>query len=112
MKQVIVTGGRDYEDAAMVYDVLEFINPDVVIQGGASGADRLAREWGERKGKKVFTYEAKWTEHGRAAGPIRNGVMLGAYPAAMVIAFPGGNGTADCVKQALALNRLVLESVE
>jgi hypothetical protein len=58
MKQIIVTGGRDYDDWSMLQDVLNFISPDEVIQGGASGADRMAKEWTEFNKKKAITVEA------------------------------------------------------
>jgi hypothetical protein len=54
---------------------------------------------------------ANWKEHGKAAGPIRNGNMLdeaGDEPL-LVIAFKGGRGTADCVRQAISRNMIVLE---
>ncbi len=42
---------------------------------------------------------AKWETYGKAAGPIRNREMLLNLPA-LVVAFPGGKGTADMVRQA------------
>ena len=109
MKEVIVTGGRDYDDWVMLSEVLEFINPDVVIQGGATGADALARKWAQLEDKKCITFPANWEEHGKAAGPIHNREMLRNHPNAAVIAFPGGKGTAHCVKEAFYLNRIILE---
>lgn len=106
MKQVIVTGGRNYEDGVMVQEVLDFLSPDLVIQGGASGADKLAKEWAEENATSI-TIEADWTNHGRAAGPIRNREMLISYPEAIVVAFPGGAGTENCIKTALGLNRII-----
>jgi hypothetical protein len=109
MKQIIVTGGRDYSDRETLRAVLNFLNPDLVIQGGASGADRLAKIWAESNGKIFMTVEADWSKHGKAAGPMRNREMLRIYPDAVVVAFPGGSGTANCVKTALELNRTVLQ---
>ncbi len=45
-------------------------------------------------------YEADWHEHGRAAGPIRNARMIAEGRPDLVIAFPGGRGTADMVSRA------------
>jgi len=109
MKQVIVTGGRDYDDWAMVQDVLNLIDPDVVIQGGAHGADQQAKEWAELNGKKAITVEANWNLNGKSAGPLRNIEMIETYPDATVVAFPGGIGTANCVKEAVRRNRVVLQ---
>ena len=43
---------------------------------------------------------ADWTKHGKAAGPIRNQKMLDECPD-LVVAFPGGKGTADMVRRAM-----------
>lgn len=105
---VVVTGGRDYEDMQMVNEVLEFLSPDLVVQGGATGADRLAKEWADDNMVAGITVEAHWTEHGKAAGPIRNREMLKSYPKAIVVAFRGGRGTENCIKTAVSLNMIVL----
>ena len=109
MKTVIVTGGRDYDDWAMLQEVLNFINPDVVVQGGAWGADQMAVDWAEYNKKEFLTFNADRNKHGRAAGPIRNKEMLQANPKAVVVAFPGGAGTANCVRTAVELNMIVLQ---
>lgn len=106
-RKVIVTGGRDYEDYNMVADVLEFLNPEIVIQGGASGADKLADEWASEFSKSI-TVEADWKTHGKAAGPIRNKQMLDSHPDAVVVAFPGGKGTENCVSLAKSKNMIIL----
>lgn len=108
-KTVIVTGGRDYRDHVMVNDLLDFINPDIVIQGGAFGADQLAREWAEHNKKSSITVKADWDKHGKSAGPRRNIEMLELYKEAVVLSFPGGIGTAHCTKAAADRNMIVLQ---
>jgi hypothetical protein len=101
--RIIVCGGRDYNDRQGV-----FINLDVthemdtiveIIEGGASGADALAREWAKNNNVKLTTCPADWKKHGRKAGPIRNREMLALKPD-FVFAFPGGRGTADMMRAA------------
>lgn len=106
-KFVIVTGGRDYADHSMITDVLNFLSPHTVIQGGASGADKLADEWASEFAQSI-TFKADWNKHGKAAGPIRNAQMLDAYPHAVVVAFKGGDGTEGCIKLAKQRNMIVL----
>ncbi len=108
MKVVIVTGGRDYNDYHKVADILEFLNADLIIQGGATGADKMAKTYAELAGIECQTYEADWNAYGKAAGPIRNTLMLKENPNAVVLAFPGGNGTANCLKQAVSMDMTVL----
>ena len=71
----------------------------VIIHGAARGADALADDYaGERK-LGVIRYPADWKTHGRGAGPIRNKLMLTDGKPHVIIAFKGGNGTADMIRQ-------------
>jgi len=101
--RVLVTGGRDFDDRALLTDALDRLHAQhgftVLIHGDASGADRLSGEWAASKGIQVEARPADWKKHGRAAGPIRNSQMLDEQPE-LVIAFPGGKGTADMVRKA------------
>lgn len=103
IEAVIVCGGRHYGDRAAVFDILNKIEPMVVVHGGASGADTLAAEWCETVDySKSVSYPADWSRYGRAAGPLRNQRMLDENYARLdlVVAFPGGRGTADMVRRA------------
>lgn len=53
-------------------------------------------------GVKHLPFEADWHTHGRAAGPIRNRRMIEEGKPDLVVAFPGGRGTANMVNQARA----------
>ena len=48
----------------------------------------------------VSIYPADWDKHGKAAGPIRNKQMIDEGKPDLVIAFPGGRGTAGAVRLA------------
>ncbi len=98
--RVIVTGGRDFEDAKAVERELSSLPAGSwIISGGATGADSLADEYARenRLGREV--YQANWGKLGRSAGPKRNQRMVDAG-ADLLIAFPGGRGTKDCIKRA------------
>lgn len=43
--KVLVCGGRSFADEAMFEQALGEIEVTELIEGGASGADKLAREW-------------------------------------------------------------------
>lgn len=92
MMRVLVCGGRDYADAERLSEVLHRLHDkagiDVIVQGGAKGADHWAKRWGELCGVPVETYEADWLTYGKAAGPIRNAQMLAESRPDVVIAFP------------------------
>ena len=71
-----------------------------VIHGNAPGADTIADIWARSNNKAVTPYPADWIKHGVAAGPIRNQQMLDEGKPDLVLAFPGGNGTADMCSRA------------
>jgi hypothetical protein len=45
-------------------------------------------------------FPAQWDRYGEAAGPIRNAWMLEFGKPDLVVAFPGGRGTADMISKA------------
>lgn len=100
---IIVCGGRDYGDRETVFAALDHLHKkrsiDILIHGDAPGADTLAGEWAESRCIFSIACPADWKAHGKAAGPIRNTAMLTFNPVG-VVAFPGGTGTADMVRQA------------
>lgn len=102
MSIIVVTGGRDYEgtdeDEAELRRFLDKENAVTLRHGGCLGADRFAVKVADSMKLFVEQYDPDWDKHGRAAGPIRNGIML--KGADVLIAFPGRRGTADCVRQA------------
>ncbi|UJW87931.1 DUF2493 domain-containing protein [Devosia sp. SL43] len=104
MTRVLVCGGRDYNDAARVFAVLDKMHDhagiDAIIEGGARGADACGKEWAYRRQVEVETFEADWENQGSFAGPARNKRMLDEGKPDLVIAFPGGRGTADMVRKA------------
>jgi YspA, cpYpsA-related SLOG family len=104
--KVIVCGGRDFKDwqfLAATLDALDAETPfDRLATGAAPGADTLADSWARSRGVRVERYYALWRTHGRAAGPIRNQKMLDDEHPDLVIAFPGGVGTADMVTRSKA----------
>jgi hypothetical protein len=109
---VLVCGGRHYRDDKALRRVLDAAlrtGPLVIIEGGARGADRLAREWAKDRGVVCATFPADWDAHGPSAGPIRNRQMIDEGRPQMVLAFPGGRGTADMIRQAQAAGVLVVK---
>jgi hypothetical protein len=75
---------------------------EALINGGARGADQGAVDWARANGVRVAVFNADWAKHGKAAGPIRNQRMIDEGKPDVVIAFPGGRGTADMVFRAEA----------
>ena len=101
--RLIVCGGRNWNDRSATFHILDRIHAKrpitLIIHGDCRGADRLADEWARSRGIAVEPHPANWDLYGPGAGPIRNQEMLDAAPDG-VVAFPGGNGTADMISRA------------
>jgi hypothetical protein len=95
--RVLVCGGRYYADSAKVKEVLDDLYAKhthelMIIEGGATGADRLASNWADEQGLPHARVDALWRRNGNSAGPERNWAMMLLQPQ-LVVAFPGGKGT-------------------
>lgn len=118
--RVLVTGGRDYRNARTILNVLSILHAetpiDTIIHGGAGGcdldglygADVIAQDIAEQLGIDTQVYVPDWKAHGKKAGPIRNQLMLDDGKPNLVVAFPGGKGTADMVRRANAAGVMVI----
>jgi hypothetical protein len=120
--RVLVCGGRNYgkkwtathgwdEDERQIDRLFHVLDkaleaatlaerPFVLIHGGAKGADALSGLWASMRQNRVEerVYKADWDTHKRAAGPIRNKLMLTNESPHVIIAFKGGSGTAHMMK--------------
>ncbi len=85
----------------------------LLLHGGARGADVAIGRAAQQLGWSALVMPAQWERHGRAAGPIRNRELLeqaiakavahtspGSLASVLVVAFPGGPGTASLVREA------------
>jgi hypothetical protein len=110
---IVVCGGREYDDGRRVFAVLDALHARTpvtrVAHGGARGADWWANEWLYSRRIDGCVYTPDWNKHGKAAGPIRNRLMLDTERPHVLVAFPGGRGTADCVRAARERHIPVLE---
>lgn len=85
----------------------------LLLHGGARGADAAIARAAHQLGWSALVMPAEWRRHGRAAGPIRTRELLelavaraeahtapGVSTSVLVVAFPGGSGTASLVREA------------
>jgi hypothetical protein len=105
--KILVCGGREYADKEFLYGFLDNLPlglkvgdvPPVLthlIHGDARGADHLAHGWAVMRGVQPVRVPALWDLYGLKAGVMRNISMLALNPD-VVVAFPGGRGTAHMV---------------
>jgi hypothetical protein len=100
--KILVCGGRDFGNYHRARDVLYAYLDRVtcIIEGGARGADALGRMFANDYNIPLKTFPANWERYGRSAGHIRNQQMLDEGHPDLVIAFPGGRGTANMIERA------------
>lgn len=114
-KRVLICGGRDLVNrVAFGHAMSIFIQchgrPRMVIHGAAGGADTMAGEWAREEGIQVVAVPANWKGEGKSAGPKRNQLMLDLLEPDIVVAFPGGTGTADMVRRAKEAGIFIFEA--
>lgn len=120
---VLVCGGRDYGDIKQpdpvrleqYFQVMKTLDdlaasswprrPDGgldvrIVSGAARGVDSVAIDWAKVNMVECLQFPADWEKHGKSAGAIRNKQMLDEGKPDLVVAFPGGRGTANMAKQA------------
>lgn len=100
--RLLVCGGRTYSNHAAVKAEIEALHPELIIHGAARGADTLANFVGTELEIPVLRFAADWLHEGRTASMIRSKRMLDLGKPDMVLAFPGGKGTASMVRMARA----------
>lgn len=110
--KVLVCGGRDYTNTQKLYSILDEIHRetpvDLIIEGDARGADRMAGYWAKKNKVDLKLFPADWEKHGKGAGHIRNRQMLEEGQPDLIVAFPGGQGTANMKSLAKYLGYTVL----
>lgn len=123
----LVCGGRDFRDFRFLVDTLDALlakrgRPDVLISGGQRtrisqkeyiGADHYAEEWARFNGIPFMVFpiaDFQWKAAvGKSAGPARNSQMILFGRPTHTVAFEGGPGTANMVKQSRKAKIKVIE---
>lgn len=94
-------GSRDWSDCEAIRRELRSLPAgSIVIEGGARGADRIAREEARSLGLHVASVPALWSRFGRSAGPRRNEAMLRLRPDVVHAFTLGTRGTAHIIAAA------------
>lgn len=100
--KVIVAGSRSIDNYDLIEECIQesgFIVNEVV-SGGAKGVDRVGEAWAAAHRIAITRFPADWETHGKAAGPIRNGLMAD-YADALIAIWDGeSRGTKNMIKTA------------
>ncbi len=106
MIRILVCGGRDYDNRTRLFAVLTAVHRRVgiaeIIHGAARGADHLAGLWARSNRVQETRFPVDHALDGPwpAAGHYRNERMYRESKPDLVLAFPGGKGTANMVRTA------------
>jgi hypothetical protein len=104
--RLLVCGSRSWKDDLAIADAISQLDNtsgiQLLIQGGARGADRMARSFANSAGIPVKEFPANWNRYGKAAGFIRNQQMLDEGRPHLVLAFLRNDspGTLDMIRRA------------
>lgn len=92
--KILICGSRGWTDREAIYTRLALVDHAhkvIVVEGGAHGADRLAKQAAKSLGLEVREYSADWDTHGLQAGFKRNQEMLDVEHPDLVWAFWDGS---------------------
>lgn len=102
MKLAIV-GGRTFKSYPLLCkEVKKFcgdVMPELIVSGGARGADRLAERYAKENQIKMKVLKPDWTK-GRRSGLTRNTDIVNASTHVIAFVMPESRGTWDTIKKA------------
>lgn len=108
--RIAIVGSRNFSDYHTArINLLSLINPDdIIISGGARGADNIAEQFAKEFGNEIIIHKPDWNKHGNSAGMIRNSKIV--EDCDYVIAFwdMKSNGTKDTIRKARNSNKQVI----
>lgn len=72
--KVAVIGSRSFTNYNVLDNILKqhLKSEDIIVSGGATGADSLSEQFAKQNGHKTFIYLPNWKIYGKSAGFIRN----------------------------------------
>lgn len=102
--KVAIVGSRGVTDMAMLHAAVTEAEFPIthIVSGGALGVDTLAQALAKELCIPITIYYADWEAHGKAAGPIRNQLIVNEAVAMIAIRSRFSRGTTDAIKKAKA----------
>lgn len=100
-EKVAIIGSRRYPDLSAVAAYVDLLPAGTtVVSGGAIGVDQAAEFAATRRGLRVESYHPDWDKNGKAAGFIRNRVVVERCDRLVAFWYEGSHGTADAISRA------------
>lgn len=112
--KLAVIGSRSFADKERLFKVLDnsYDRIEMIVSGGANGADSLAQQWAKERGFPCMVYYARWKDkegnHDKGAGFRRNNYII--KTADKVLCFWDGisRGTAHSIETAEKMGKPVV----
>jgi len=100
--KVAIVGSRDWPLPQEVIGVVAALpEGTIVVSGGAVGVDTVAAYTAKRRGLEVVEHIPDWKGDGKAAGFIRNQLIVDDADRMVAFQFNGSKGTQDSIRRAL-----------
>ena len=80
----------------------------VLHHGGEGAAKQHAEAWATETGRGVVAHRPDWTQHGRAAGPLRGRALVAGAETVVALWDGKSRGTAAELKEARRLRKRVI----
>jgi hypothetical protein len=76
--KLAVIGSRSLTNRDLVYKKLDELKDEVelLLSGGAKGADLLAQKWAEENNITTKIFKPEWEKFGKSAGILRNKMII------------------------------------
>lgn len=106
-----MVGGRDFYNLEASLKLFDKMSARYkicrIVSGGATGADHIAEMVAALRHIPIIRYLPNWKKHGRAAGPIRNELIV--ENSDIVIAFWDGvsKGTKSTIDISIKMRKLI-----
>jgi hypothetical protein len=74
--RLAIVGSRSFTKTSFAFEILDRVRAttsvDLVVSGGAAGADTIAELWARARSIATRVFKPDWTRNGRRAGFLRN----------------------------------------
>ena len=101
-RKIAVVGSRNFEDSSYLNSKLSMIfkDGDILVSGGAKGADTLAENFADEFGYEKIIIIPEWEKYGRKAAFIRNGEIVDRSDILIAFWKDKSKGTMDTINRA------------
>lgn len=105
-----IVGYRDFTDYEMFCKkVNEWVimngKPETIISGGCRGTDEMAKKYAEDHKYKFDEYKPNWKKYGKAAGLIRNKIIVDKCTHVIAFLSDKSKGTFDTINKAYSIKK-------